>query len=91
MTTDVLSVSPELSVRDAMALLASRHVSGAPVVTGGKVVGVISSTDLLDFAASLPGVPSAGAAMDVDTLESVAEQVDSDTVSRRLLTEVWVG
>ena len=58
MTTDVLTVSPELTIRDAMALLSTRHVSGAPVVASGKVVGVLSGTDLLEFAAALPGVPS---------------------------------
>lgn len=58
MTEDVLSVSPELSLRDAMDLLSSHHVSGAPVVAAGNVIGVISATDLLSFAASLPGVPS---------------------------------
>lgn len=58
MTRDVITVSPELGLRDAMELLTSKHVSGAPVVAGGKVVGVISATDLLTFAASLPGVPT---------------------------------
>ena len=58
MTTDVLTVSPELSIRDAMALFATRHVSGAPVAASGNVLGVVSGTDLMEFAASLPGVPS---------------------------------
>ena len=60
MTTDVATVAPETSLRDAAALLVSRHVSGAPVVSGGRVVGVITSSDLLDFAAAGPGVPRAG-------------------------------
>ena len=50
MTRDVLTLRPEATVREAMQLLASRHVSGAPVVSGEKVVGVISSGDLLSFA-----------------------------------------
>lgn len=58
MTRDVVTVSPELSVRDAMALLTSRHITGAPVVAQGKVVGVISLTDLAEFASSIPGVPT---------------------------------
>ena len=58
MTTDVVTVGPELTIRDAMALFATRHVSGAPVVASGKVVGVISATDLMEFTASLPGVPA---------------------------------
>jgi len=61
MTKDVLTVSPEMSLRDAMAMLATRHVSGAPVVDAGQVVGVISSTDLLEVAASEPNAPVARA------------------------------
>ena len=42
MTTELLTFSPETSVRDAMESLAAKHVSGAPVVAGTKVVGVVS-------------------------------------------------
>lgn len=49
MTTDVVAVPPELSIRDAMVLLSERHMSGAPVVSGRKVVGVVSLTDLAEF------------------------------------------
>ena len=58
MTRDVVTIDPDLSIRDAMELLASRHISGAPVIAGTKVVGVISLTDLAEFAASLPGTPT---------------------------------
>lgn len=55
MTTDVVTVSPDLSIRDAMDLFAARHISGAPVVLSGEVIGVVSATDLLEFAAALKG------------------------------------
>ena len=58
MTRDVLTIDPNLSIRDAMELLANRHISGAPVTAGRRVVGVISLTDLAEFAASLPGAPT---------------------------------
>lgn len=60
MTVDVLTVSPETTLRDAAELFARRHVSGAPVVVGDKVVGIVSATDLMDFLASSPVVPVAG-------------------------------
>ena len=59
MTTDLLVLEPEMSIRDAMASLSTRHVSGAPVVAGEKVVGVVTASDLVDFASALPGVPTA--------------------------------
>jgi CBS domain-containing protein len=58
MTRDVVTVSPELEVRDLLELLSSRHLSGVPVVVGGRVVGVISATDVLALAAESPGVPT---------------------------------
>ncbi len=92
MTKDVLTVSPEMPLRDAMALLASRHISGVPVLDGAEVVGVLSSTDLLDFAASLPGVPVAHATLtDVDGEELPAAQIDLDALREHLFAEVWAG
>jgi CBS domain-containing protein len=58
MTTDVVTVSPDTTVRDAMELLATRHVSGAPVMSGTELVGVVTAGDLLTFAASAPGSPT---------------------------------
>ena len=58
MTRDVLTVTPETTLREAADLFSRRHVSGAPVVVGEKVVGVVSSTDLLEFMASSSGVPT---------------------------------
>jgi CBS domain-containing protein len=58
MTSDLLTVSPETSVREALELLGGRHVSGAPVISGGKLVGLVTGTDLMTFVAALPGVPT---------------------------------
>lgn len=53
MTRDVLSATPDMTIREAMELLSLRHVSGAPVIDGGKVVGIFSASDLLAFVADL--------------------------------------
>src|SRR5262249_2781711 len=58
MTTDLISVSPETSVRATMELLARYHVSGVPVVANHELVGVVTTTDLLMFASALPGIPT---------------------------------
>ena len=59
MTRDVLHVAPHATIRETAELLATEHVSGAPVVRLGKVVGMISARDLLDFIAALPADPEA--------------------------------
>src|SRR5438552_18446408 len=58
MTTDVETVSPETTIREAMELLGRLHVSGAPVTSGGSLLGIVSANDLMTFAASLSGVPT---------------------------------
>ncbi len=49
MTREVYAVAPDTSIETAARLLATRHISGAPVVNGsGCPVGVISVADLID-------------------------------------------
>ena len=59
MTRDIVTLSPEHNLREAMSILSSRHISGAPVVANSRVVGVVSLTDLAEFVSSSPGVPTA--------------------------------
>lgn len=58
MTTDLLTVSPEASLREAADLLATEHIGGAPVVAGESTVGVVSVHDILGFEADAPGAPT---------------------------------
>jgi CBS domain-containing protein len=98
MTTDVITLDPGVTIREAMDLFASERISGAPVVAGGEVIGVISSTDLLQFAASLPGVPTerdrdSGWASDLggddDRASSFANDGPGDDPSALYFTEFW--
>jgi CBS domain-containing protein len=48
MQTDVQTVRPDAVVNDAVVSLAESHITGLPVVGGGgRLVGVISTTDIL--------------------------------------------
>lgn len=58
MSTGVLVLDPDVTLRDAVELLSNRHITGAPVVATGKLVGVISANDILAFEAETPGVPT---------------------------------
>lgn len=57
MSLDVETLSPEATLREVASLFADKHITGAPVVEGEKVVGVVSATDLLEFGAESSGVP----------------------------------
>lgn len=57
MTTELVTVSPQLSLQEVARVLAEAGISGAPVVSGQELVGVISSTDLVEFETTNPGSP----------------------------------
>jgi len=43
---DPMTVSPEMTVRDVMALQREHRISGFPVVKAGKVIGIVTNRDL---------------------------------------------
>jgi CBS domain-containing protein len=47
MTTDVKTVGPATSLKDAAAILAEHKISGLPVVDDGRVVGVVSEAEIV--------------------------------------------
>lgn len=58
MRTDLTTVPPDLAVRDLTRVLADRGVSGAPVTTeDGRLLGVVSSTDVIRLAAETHDLP----------------------------------
>lgn len=91
MTREVETLSPELSLRDAMEFLATRHISGAPVVSGQKVVGVVSTSDLLLFAASLAGVRVEQEELDEwqDPEEMSSDFEDLDKSNAAYFSDLW--
>ena len=49
MTTAVYTVRADTSIEEAVQLLASRHISGVPVLDGeGAILGLLSEADLID-------------------------------------------
>jgi CBS domain-containing protein len=75
MTRNVVTVGPETSVREALELFAECHISGAPVVSGDTLLGVVSSTDLMALIALLPGAP--GESLEQDPWQEQGEDDDA--------------
>lgn len=61
MTTDVLTIGPDATLREAAMLMASRWIRHLPVVEGDAVLGVISQRDLTGVLAQLLDEPKATA------------------------------
>ncbi|MGE5594926.1 MAG: CBS domain-containing protein [Hyphomicrobiales bacterium] len=47
MTTDLVTVSPQMRVEEAMAIVTNRRLRHLPVMEDGKIVGMLSSGDLM--------------------------------------------
>lgn len=89
MTTDVITVAPETTLRDTMALFSEHHISGAPVVAGSKVLGIISATDIMEFASTASRAKAEPAGDAVSRAWAEAEQWDLDGDAEEHLAEIW--
>ena len=58
MTHEVVTLHPDMSLRKAIEELAANGFSGAPVVAQGRLVGVVSTSDILDFESTNPPDPA---------------------------------
>ena len=47
MTTPVITVTPDTSVKDLAALFRDKRIGGVPVVADGKLVGIVTEGDLM--------------------------------------------
>jgi CBS domain-containing protein len=90
MTTSVVTVSPQTTLREAAELLAFRHLGGAPVVEGARVVGVVSASDILAFEVSTPAVPAAGEEpQEWDEWGEPPAWETGDEPAARYFTDLW--
>ena len=49
MNPNVITVTPDTTVRECIKLLRENNVSGVPVVTAGKLVGIVTENDVLSL------------------------------------------
>lgn len=83
MNTQVVTVSPETTVRQLSRLLADEEISGAPVVDpNGRLLGVVSATDVVRLAAEDTDIHVAASALAPDRVvipdPSTDEEPDPD-------------
>ena len=72
MTTPAIVIGPEATLDEACALMAREHLHHLPVVEGGRLVGIVSATDLI--------TRSVGNAPDVGRIR-IAEVMHRDPIS----------
>lgn len=89
MRGDVVTVPPDLTVRELTRLLSDQGITGVPVVTdSGEVLGVVSSTDVVRLAAEAAEVSVTGTRwIPVAAAEGDPEDESSDPYSDYFLPE----
>src|SRR5262249_16073626 len=69
MTETPLTVSPQTTVEEAVQLMLKHQISGLPVVENGKVVGMITTSDVLRAFLEMTGA-SAPESVRIDLLQT---------------------
>lgn len=78
MTTNVITVTPDLAVDKLASLFWKNNISGAPVVDAeGRVVGVVTESDLIDQAKKLH-IPTMISFLDSVVMLGSAEKVEKE-------------
>nr|MDJ0919053.1 IMP dehydrogenase [Woeseiaceae bacterium] len=75
---DPITVPPDMTIRDVLALTRSKGISGVPVVEDDQTVGIVTNRDLR-FEKTLDQ-PVANAMTPKDKLVTVGEDADEDEV-----------
>jgi CBS domain-containing protein len=90
MSSDIVTLNPETSLREAMELLAERHISGAPVLAAAGVIGVVSASDVLSFEAASPSIPAwHGERPEQGEFESSEDWQEGTEPPSAYFTELW--
>lgn len=55
MTKDPITVTPDTTIEEAAVIMRDNQISGLPVVEDGKVVGIVTETDIFDMLVKLLG------------------------------------
>jgi CBS domain-containing protein len=82
MTRDVVTAAPDTPIGEIAALLERHHIKRVPIVSDGKVIGIVSRANLLQALASLRKAISSPTA--------TADSAIRENVMARLRNESWV-
>ena len=91
MTRSVVTVEPEDTLREFVETMVTQRVTGAPVMSRGTIVGVISRTDILEFLAATPAVPTTTPEfVEWGEIESVAKSdAEDDEQASSFYNDLW--
>lgn len=74
MTRDVVTVTPETSMGELRDILRSHRISGTPVVSNGRLAGVVSIDDFINWLANGPDDAQVGERMTQDVMTAYDDE-----------------
>ena len=81
MSRPVISVAPEDPINEVLAMFRNEHIRRAPVMKGGKLVGIVSDRDLLNAS------PSSATTLSVWELNYLISKVKiKDVMTKKVIT-----
>lgn len=89
MTTNIVTVSPSTSLVDLERILISRHIGGTPVKDQGKLIGMVSRSDIirvLTYEQSVAEVQSGAYRNELGVTDRRAMELISGHVGERMQT-----
>ncbi|NPV69393.1 MAG: CBS domain-containing protein [Firmicutes bacterium] len=84
MTSPVISISPDVPLEDAARLMRDKKVGGLPVLSKGKVVGILTETDVFDAFIDLLGVRRGGVRLTVEIEDRIGTLAEVTSLTRDL-------
>jgi CBS domain-containing protein len=76
MTERVITVTPQTSLADLVALMEARHVKRVPVVDQGRLVGIVSRADVMAALVGLLAEKPAGTPTDAEIRGKILDEID---------------
>jgi CBS domain-containing protein len=89
LSRDLVTLDPEMTLRDAIGVLDQQGIHGAPVIANGALLGVLTATDILSFAASAPTVPELSTERAPEDEGDQAETWQNDQPLSDYFTDFW--
>jgi acetoin utilization protein AcuB len=84
MTTDPITVTPDIPLEEAARIMADNKIGGLPVVEDGSLVGIITETDIFKVFLELLGARESGLRLTLEIPERKGEMARITTAIARL-------
>ena len=91
MRPEPMTLEPSETLREAVDALIAGGAGGAPVVANGRLVGVVSLSDILAFEAGTPGVPTFRPSDGEPGTDEIDDEKEAEEEGGRWFREMWNG